>query len=192
MATIIAVLVPLGPGIAGRVFDQFGDYRYAFFSAAVFALIALAFLLAVPGPRHPLLVAAVAGTAVASLALGAGLRLAERRSARRARRRERSRYLAHLAQVAAAADQLASAQLAAADHLHPDPPRLWTLVCRAERLWELGYRLGQGFNFARPLPAHEVGRLLTAPTVPWMVSGCTCAPQSGQTVTPILANSKRR
>jgi EAL domain-containing protein (putative c-di-GMP-specific phosphodiesterase class I) len=36
---------------------------------------------------------------------------------------------------------------------------------RAERLWELGYRLGQGFNFARPLPAHEVGRLLTAPTV---------------------------
>jgi diguanylate cyclase len=37
---------------------------------------------------------------------------------------------------------------------------------QAERLWELGYRLGQGFHFARPLPAHEVGRLLTAPTVP--------------------------
>jgi OFA family oxalate/formate antiporter-like MFS transporter len=30
----------LGPGIAGRVFDRFGDYRYAFFSAAVFAIIA--------------------------------------------------------------------------------------------------------------------------------------------------------
>jgi EAL domain-containing protein (putative c-di-GMP-specific phosphodiesterase class I) len=37
---------------------------------------------------------------------------------------------------------------------------------QADRLWELGYRLGQGFNFARPLPAHEVGRLLAAPTVP--------------------------
>jgi OFA family oxalate/formate antiporter-like MFS transporter len=34
----------LGPGIAGRVFDRFGDYRYAFFSATVFALIALASL----------------------------------------------------------------------------------------------------------------------------------------------------
>ena len=31
----------LGPAIAGRVFDRFGDYRYAFFTAAVFALIAL-------------------------------------------------------------------------------------------------------------------------------------------------------
>jgi DNA segregation ATPase FtsK/SpoIIIE, S-DNA-T family len=96
----------------------------------------LAFLFAVPGPRHPLLVVAVAGTAVASLALGLGLRLVERRAARRARRRERSRYLAHLAQVAAAADRLAAHQLAAADHLHPDPPRLWALVCRGGRLWE--------------------------------------------------------
>jgi DNA segregation ATPase FtsK/SpoIIIE, S-DNA-T family len=96
----------------------------------------LAFLLAVPGPRHPLLVVAVAGTAVASLALGLGLRLVERRAARRARRRERSRYLAHLAQVAATADRLAADQLAAADHVHPDPSRLWALVCRAGRLWE--------------------------------------------------------
>jgi DNA segregation ATPase FtsK/SpoIIIE, S-DNA-T family len=112
----------------------------------------LAFLLAVPGPRHPLLVAAVAGTAVASLALGAGLRLAERRSARRVRRRERSRYLAHLAQVGEAADRVAAAQLAAADHLHPDPARLWALACRAERLWErrpadgdfLTVRVGRG------------------------------------------------
>src|SRR5262245_32911173 len=29
----------LGPAIAGRVYDSFGDYRYAFFSAAVFAVI---------------------------------------------------------------------------------------------------------------------------------------------------------
>jgi S-DNA-T family DNA segregation ATPase FtsK/SpoIIIE len=122
----------------------------------------LAFLLAVPGPRHPLLVAAVAGTAVASLALGVGLRLAERRTARRARRRERSRYLAHLAQVGAAAGHLAAAQLAAADHLHPDPPRLWALVCRAERLWErrpadddfLTVRVGRG-----PVPLHAPVRL---------------------------------
>jgi diguanylate cyclase (GGDEF)-like protein len=34
---------------------------------------------------------------------------------------------------------------------------------QAERLWELGYRLGQGFVFARPLPAEELGRLLAAP-----------------------------
>jgi S-DNA-T family DNA segregation ATPase FtsK/SpoIIIE len=122
----------------------------------------LAFLFAVPGPRHPLLVAAVAGTAVASLALGVGLRLAERRNARRARRRERSRYLAHLAQVAAAADHLAAAQLAAADHLHPDPARLWALACQAERLWErrpddddfLTVRVGRG-----PVPLHAPVRL---------------------------------
>jgi DNA segregation ATPase FtsK/SpoIIIE, S-DNA-T family len=122
----------------------------------------LAFLFAVPGPRHPLLVVAVAGTAVASLGLGVVLRLHERRTARKARRRERSRYLAHLAQVAAAADQLATAQLAAADHLHPDPPRLWTLVCRAERLWErrptdddfLTVRVGRG-----PVPLHAPVRL---------------------------------
>jgi OFA family oxalate/formate antiporter-like MFS transporter len=31
----------IGPAIAGRVFDRFGDYRYAFFTAAVLALIAL-------------------------------------------------------------------------------------------------------------------------------------------------------
>jgi S-DNA-T family DNA segregation ATPase FtsK/SpoIIIE len=112
----------------------------------------LAFLFAVPGPRHPLLMVAVAGTAIASLGLGLGLRLVDRRAARRARRQERSRYLAHLAQVAAAADHLAADQLAAADHLHPDPPRLWALACRAERLWErrpadddfLTVRVGRG------------------------------------------------
>jgi S-DNA-T family DNA segregation ATPase FtsK/SpoIIIE len=126
----------------------------------------LAFLFAVPGPRHPLLVVAVAGTAVASLALGLGLRLVERRAARRARRRERSRYLAHLAQVAAAADRLAADQLAAADHLHPDPPRLWALVCRGGRLWErrpadgdfLSVRVGCGpVPLAAPLRLDAAG-----------------------------------
>jgi len=31
---------------------------------------------------------------------------------------------------------------------------------QAERLGQLGYRLGQGFRFAKPLPAEEAGRLL--------------------------------
>ncbi len=31
----------LGPIIAGRVYDAFGDYRYAFFTAAALALVAL-------------------------------------------------------------------------------------------------------------------------------------------------------
>jgi OFA family oxalate/formate antiporter-like MFS transporter len=48
----------LGPAIAGRVFDRFGDYRYAFFSAAAFALIALASLLAA---RTPAKVSAAGG-----------------------------------------------------------------------------------------------------------------------------------
>ena len=34
----------LGPIIAGRVYDAFGDYRYAFFTAAALALVALASL----------------------------------------------------------------------------------------------------------------------------------------------------
>jgi diguanylate cyclase len=37
---------------------------------------------------------------------------------------------------------------------------------QAQRLWDLGYRLGQGFNFARPLAADELGRLLAAPAAP--------------------------
>jgi DNA segregation ATPase FtsK/SpoIIIE, S-DNA-T family len=123
------------------------------------------FLLAVPGPRHPWLVVAVVGTAVASLALGLALRLAERRAARRARRRERSRYLAHLARTAAAAEDLAAAQLAAADHLHPDPPRLLGLTGRAGRLWErrpadddfLTVRVGRG-----PVPLAAPLRLAAA------------------------------
>ncbi len=31
----------IGPAIAGRVFDRFGDYRYAFYSASAFAAVAL-------------------------------------------------------------------------------------------------------------------------------------------------------
>jgi OFA family oxalate/formate antiporter-like MFS transporter len=34
----------LGPGLAARVFDRFGDYRYAFFAASALALVALASL----------------------------------------------------------------------------------------------------------------------------------------------------
>jgi OFA family oxalate/formate antiporter-like MFS transporter len=34
----------IGPAVAGRVYTRFGDYRYAFFTAAVLALVALAAL----------------------------------------------------------------------------------------------------------------------------------------------------
>jgi S-DNA-T family DNA segregation ATPase FtsK/SpoIIIE len=112
----------------------------------------VAFLFAVPGPRSGWLVAVVAGGAMASVALGLGLRLVERRAARRARRRERARYLAHLDRVATEAARVASAQLAAANHLHPDPPQLWALVNQGTRLWErrptdddfLTVRIGRG------------------------------------------------
>ena len=40
----------LGPAIAGRAFDRFGDYRVAFFSAGVLALVALASLAAAKAP----------------------------------------------------------------------------------------------------------------------------------------------
>ena len=42
----------LGPAIAGRVFDRFGDYRYAFFSASAFALIALGALTRAQAPAR--------------------------------------------------------------------------------------------------------------------------------------------
>ena len=112
----------------------------------------VAFLFAVPGPRPGWLVALVVGAAVASVAAGLALRLVERRTTRRARRRERARYLAHLDQTAHQADHLAAAQLAAAEHLHPDPPLLWATVERTDRLWErrptdadfLTVRIGRG------------------------------------------------
>jgi S-DNA-T family DNA segregation ATPase FtsK/SpoIIIE len=112
----------------------------------------VAFLFAVPGPRPAWLVAAVAGAAMASVVLGLGLRLVERRAARRARRHERARYLAHLDRVATQARLRGSAQLAVADRLHPDLPRLWALVNRTDRLWErrpsdsdfLTVRIGRG------------------------------------------------
>ena len=42
----------LGPQIAGRVYDAFGDYRYAFFATAALALIALAALTAARPPSR--------------------------------------------------------------------------------------------------------------------------------------------
>jgi OFA family oxalate/formate antiporter-like MFS transporter len=41
----------LGPIIAGRVFDAFGDYRYAFYAAGLLALVALASLMVARPPR---------------------------------------------------------------------------------------------------------------------------------------------
>jgi MFS transporter, OFA family, oxalate/formate antiporter len=41
----------LGPAIAARVYDRFGDYRYAFFAASAFALIAFASLAFVRTPQ---------------------------------------------------------------------------------------------------------------------------------------------
>jgi len=47
----------IGPAIAARVFDRFGDYRYAFFAASALAIVAfssLSMVKAVPGaPRTP-------------------------------------------------------------------------------------------------------------------------------------------
>ena len=125
----------------------------------------VAFLFAVPGPRPAWLVALVAGAAVASVAAGLGLRLVERRAARRARRRQRSRYLAHLEQVAVDANRLAAAQLAAAEHVHPELPARWAAVDRTDRLWErrpgdadfLTVRVGRG-----PVPLAAPARLDTA------------------------------
>jgi DNA segregation ATPase FtsK/SpoIIIE, S-DNA-T family len=96
----------------------------------------VAFLFAIPGPRPAWLIALVAGAAVASVVAGLVLRLVERRSARRARRHERSRYLAHLERIAIRANHLAAAQLAVAEHVHPDPPTLWTTIDQTNRLWE--------------------------------------------------------
>lgn len=42
----------LGPGIAGRVYTSFGDYRYAFFAAAAFTLVAFASLSLAKVPRR--------------------------------------------------------------------------------------------------------------------------------------------
>jgi DNA segregation ATPase FtsK/SpoIIIE, S-DNA-T family len=126
----------------------------------------VAFLLAMPGPRPTWLVVLAVAAAVASVAAGLVLRLAEGRATRRARRRERARYLAHLARMAVLADQLAAAQLATAEHYHPDPPELWTAVARTDRLWErrpgdadfLTVRIGRG-----PVPLAAPVRLDSPP-----------------------------
>jgi DNA segregation ATPase FtsK/SpoIIIE, S-DNA-T family len=125
----------------------------------------IAFLFAVPGPRPLWLVALIVGAAAASVVAGLALRLVERRAARRARRQDRSRYLAHLEQVASQADQLAATQLAVAEHLHPGPPALWAIVDQTDRLWErrpadadfLTVRVGRG-----PVPLAARARLDTA------------------------------
>ena len=125
----------------------------------------VAFLFAIPGPRPAWLIALVVGAAVASVVAGLALRLVERRSARRARRRERSRYLAHLERVAIQANQLAAAQLAVAEHLHPDLPTLWATIDQTNRLWErrpsdadfLTVRVGRA-----PVPLATPARLDTA------------------------------
>jgi len=40
----------IGPAIAARVFDRFGDYRYAFFTAAALAIVAFGALVVVKTP----------------------------------------------------------------------------------------------------------------------------------------------
>jgi ESX secretion system protein EccC len=122
----------------------------------------VAFLFAAPGPPPGWLVALVVGAAVASVVAGLALRLVERRATRRARRRERARYLGHLDQAALQADHLAAAQLAVAEHIHPDLPLLWATVERTDRLWErrpsdadfLTVRVGRG-----PVPLDTPVRL---------------------------------
>jgi MFS transporter, OFA family, oxalate/formate antiporter len=51
----------LGPAIAARVFDRFGDYRYAFFAAAGLAVVALAALSFASAPHGNRLPVASAG-----------------------------------------------------------------------------------------------------------------------------------
>ena len=43
----------LGPAIAATVFDRFGDYRYAFFTASALAVAALATLALARRPDEP-------------------------------------------------------------------------------------------------------------------------------------------
>ena len=50
--TAYGVAGVIGPIIAGRVFDAFGDYRYAFFSAAGLALVALLSIVFARPPRR--------------------------------------------------------------------------------------------------------------------------------------------
>ena len=52
----------IGPMIAARVFDAFGDYRYAFYAAGLLAVIALASLMVARPPALAMSPAAVAAT----------------------------------------------------------------------------------------------------------------------------------
>jgi OFA family oxalate/formate antiporter-like MFS transporter len=51
----------LGPAIAGRVYDSFGDYRYAFYAAAVFAILAFLSLMKAKPPAAEVMDVAMAG-----------------------------------------------------------------------------------------------------------------------------------
>jgi MFS transporter, OFA family, oxalate/formate antiporter len=51
----------LGPAIAGRVYDSFGDYRYAFYAAAVFAILAFLSLMRAKPPAMEVMDVVMAG-----------------------------------------------------------------------------------------------------------------------------------
>jgi OFA family oxalate/formate antiporter-like MFS transporter len=51
----------LGPAIAGRVYDRFGGYRYAFYAAAVFAILAFLSLMRARPPAEEVTNVVVAG-----------------------------------------------------------------------------------------------------------------------------------
>jgi len=121
-------------------------------------------LLLLPVRRGGLLVAAVAAMVLLAAAAGLAPRLRERR----ARSRDRLRYLAYLERVRSRLDELAAAQRAAAELLHPDLPGLLPLVSRAARLWErrpgdddfLTVRVGRGpVDLACPVRLAQAGPL---------------------------------
>src|SRR5438094_4020684 len=56
----------IGPMIAARVFDAFGDYRYAFYAAGVLAVIALASLMVARPPALTVSRAVVAAATTTS------------------------------------------------------------------------------------------------------------------------------
>lgn len=56
----------LGPMIAGKVFDAFGNYQYAFYTAGVLALVSLASLMKARPPHESMRAGALAASAVPS------------------------------------------------------------------------------------------------------------------------------
>jgi hypothetical protein len=186
-----ALMVAAPPTVGGNASGLAGWLQYLV--PLVGSGGSLAFVFAVPGPRPGWPVALVVGAALASVVAGLALRVLERRATRRTRRRQRARYLGHLDQTALEADGLAAAQLAAAEHVHPDPPVLWATVERTDRLWErrpadpdfLTVRIGRGpvplaapirlDRPADPLVDHDP-ELMTAARR--LVSRATCLPDA--------------